>query len=109
MDRTRYAALKSHIQDIALQLTKITGTEWTLRRAEADETTYYHLDSGTAQVYITEAYNAPNRIAINGTTPRGKDRQYVQRVNAENFAKSIAESRKAIVVECPRGLDFRFK
>jgi hypothetical protein len=78
MDRTRYAALKSHIQDIALQLTKITGTEWTLRRAEADETTYYHLDSGNADVYITEAYNAPNRIAINGSTPRDpKTGQYV--------------------------------
>jgi hypothetical protein len=79
MDRIRYAALKSHIQDIALQLTKITGTEWTLRRAEADETTYYHLDSGNADVYITEAYNAPNRIAINGSTPRDpKTRQYIR-------------------------------
>lgn len=32
-----------------------------------------------------------------------------QRANAENFAKSISPRRRAIVVECPRGVDFRFK
>jgi len=65
MDRTKYAALKPLMQEIALQLTKVTGSEWTLRKAEQDETMYFHLDSGNAELYITEAYNASNRFTVN--------------------------------------------
>ena len=32
---------------------------------------------------------------------------WTTRQGAEKFASAIAESRKAIVVECPRGVDFR--
>jgi len=38
MNRETYAALKPLMQEIALQLTKKTKSEWTLRANEADET-----------------------------------------------------------------------
>ena len=57
MNRETYAALKPLMQEIALQLTKKTKSEWTLRANEADETMYFHIDSGNADIYITTAYN----------------------------------------------------
>lgn len=79
MNRQEYAALKPLIQEIALQLTKKTKSEWTLRANEADETMYFHIDSGDADLFINAAsYGNPDRIVISGITPRGKDRQYVR-------------------------------
>jgi hypothetical protein len=78
MNRETYAALKPLMQEIALQLTKKTKSEWTLRRAEADETMYFHIDSGNADIYITTAYNKDTHLNISGSTPRGTDRQYVR-------------------------------
>lgn len=78
--RETYAALKPLIQEIALQLTKQTAREWTVRRAEEGEYTYFHLDSGTADLYINAAnYGSNDRIVIGGITPRDpKTRQYVR-------------------------------
>ena len=78
MNRETYAALKPLMQEIALQLTKKTKSEWTLRRAEDGETMYFHIDSGNADIYITPAYNKGTHLHIGGSTPRGKDRQYVR-------------------------------
>ena len=46
MNRETYATLLPLVQEIALQLTKKTKSEWTLRANEADETMYFHIDSG---------------------------------------------------------------
>ena len=78
MNRETYAALKPLMQEIALQLTKKTKSEWTLRTNEADETMYFHIDSGNADIYITTAYNKDTHLNIGGSTPRGTDRQYVR-------------------------------
>ena len=71
MNREIYTALKPLLQEIALQLTKKTKSEWTLRANEADETMYFHIDSGNADIYITTAYNKDTHINISGSTPRG--------------------------------------
>jgi hypothetical protein len=78
MNRETYAALKPLMQEIALQLTKKTKSEWTLRHAEVGETMYFHIDSGNADIYITTAYNKDTHLNIGGSTPRGTDRQYVR-------------------------------
>jgi hypothetical protein len=74
-----FAALKPLMQEIALQLTKKTKSEWTLRASEPGEYTYFHIDSGNADLFINAAsYGNPDRIVIGGITPRGKDRQYIR-------------------------------
>ena len=80
MMRETYAALLPLVQEIALQLTKNTKSEWTLRKAEVDETMYFHIDSGDASLYITTEYSRPaERITISGSTPLNpKTRQYVR-------------------------------
>jgi hypothetical protein len=78
MSRETYAALLPLAQEIALQLTKKTKSEWTLRKSEEGEYTYYHIDSGNAAIYLTTEYGKTDRVSIGGTTPRGKDRQYVR-------------------------------
>jgi hypothetical protein len=75
-----FAALKPLMQEIALQLTKQTAREWTLRKSEDGEYTYFHLDSGTADLCIHAVnYGSNDRITIGGITPRDpKTRQYVR-------------------------------
>jgi hypothetical protein len=75
--REDYAALLPVVQEIALQLTKQTKREWTVRKNEEPEP-YFHLLSGDAELLISTEYGKPERLVINGVTPRGKDRQYVR-------------------------------
>lgn len=84
MNRALYAQLKTTVQEVALQLTRLTGQEWTLRANEVDDTMYFHIVSGNAELSITTAYNKPSHFAVSGNTPRGADRQYV-RVYEQNI------------------------
>jgi hypothetical protein len=74
--REDYAALLPVVQEIALQLTAKTKSEWTLRKNEEPEP-YFHLLSGNAHLLISTEYGKPERLVIDGNKPRGKDNQYV--------------------------------
>jgi len=77
--REDYAALLPVVQEIALQLTAKTKSEWTLRKNEEPEP-YFHLLSGNAHLLISTEYGKPERLVVSGDTPRRKDRlwQYVR-------------------------------
>ena len=108
MNRETYAALKPLMQEIALQLTKKTKSEWTLRKSEEGEYTYYHIDSGNAAIYLTTGYGKTDRVSIDGTTPRGKDRQYVrvyEDVNTGNGTRWEEVKFSSITVATARGAE----
>jgi hypothetical protein len=79
--REDYAALLPTVQGIVHSLNVATtdGGSWVLR-ADEECTPYFHITNAakSAELLISTEYGKPERLVINGVTPRGKDRQYVR-------------------------------